>query len=372
MYRRQTKIGPLALVLCGLGSAALRASAQEAGAAVYVRSESDDTIVVAPRARVQTPAFADTKFTAVYAADIWTSASIDIRTSASRVPVTEQRDELDLSLDHELEDVTLTAAYRFSHEPDYVSNGGSGGLSYDFASNNSTIALGISGSADQVGRAGDPDFSQPSSTLGGRVSFTQVLGVGTLAQAMYEISRAGGYLASPYRRVPIGEGSCTSGTGEDGLSELCTAEVVPDERLRHAAAVEFRQLISDAWSMGAAYRIYTDTWGVLSHTARAELVLLADADTMLAARYRFYVQGPADFYQAHYAVPAPYVTSDKELSPLSSHRAAIEFDRSWRFDTDRKLSSVVSLAALFYEYTDFPPLTHMNALEFNVAMVFVP
>jgi len=371
MRRWKTKYGWLALALCSLAQART-AAGQEAGAALYVRSESDDTVVIAPRARAQTPALADTKFTAVYAADIWTSASIDIRTSASRVPVTEQRDELDFSLDHDWEDVTLTAAYRFSHEPDYVSNGGSGGFSYDFAVNNSTIALGVSGSSDQVGRAGDPSFSQASSTLGGRVSFTQVLGVGTLGQVMYELSRAGGYLASPYRRVAIGEGSCTSGTGEDGLSELCVAEVVPDERLRHAAGVELRQLISDAWSFGAAYRFYTDSWGVLSHTARAELVFLADADTILAARYRFYIQGPADFYQAHYPEPAPYVTSDKELSPLSSHRAALEFDRTWRFDADRKLSTVVSLAALFYQYTDFPPLSSMNAFEFNVAMVFVP
>ncbi|HKU43702.1 MAG TPA: DUF3570 domain-containing protein [Polyangiales bacterium] len=348
------------------------ASAQEAGAAVYVRSESDDTLVVAPRARVQSPAFADTKVTAVYAADIWTSASIDIRTSASRVPVTEQRDELDLSVDHELEDVTLTAAYRFSHEPDYVSNGGSGGFSYDFASNNSTIALGLSGSADQVGRAGYPEFAEDSSTLGARLSFTQVLGVGTVGQVMYEISRAGGYLASPYRRVAIGEGSCTSGTGENGLSPLCTPEVVPDERVRHAAAVELRQLLSDAWSAGAGYRFYTDSWGVRSHTARAELALVPEDDTILALRYRFYVQGPADFYQAHYTVPEAYVTSDKELSPLSSHRIALELDRVWRFGSDRTLSSVFSAATSFYRYTDFPPLQRMNALEFNVALVFVP
>ncbi|HKP61502.1 MAG TPA: DUF3570 domain-containing protein [Polyangiales bacterium] len=374
MRSGKTKYARIALALCSLGclAQARAAAAQEAGAAVYVRSESDDTLVVAPRARAQTPALADTKFTAIYAADIWSSASVDIRTSASRVPVTEQRDELDFSLDHEREDLTLTAAYRFSHEPDYVSNGGSGGFSYDFASNNSTIAVGVSGSSDQVGRAGDPSFSESSSTLGGRLSFTQVLGVGTLGQATYEISRAGGYLASPYRRVAIGEGSCTSGTGEDGLSELCVVEVVPDERLRHAAALELRQLISDAWSFGAAYRFYTDSWGVLSHTARAELAFLPDADTILAARYRFYIQGPADFYQAHYAEPAKYVTSDKELSPLSSHRAAIELDRTWRFDSDRKLSTIFSAAAQFYNYSDFPPLTQMTAFEFSVAMVFVP
>jgi hypothetical protein len=340
-----------------------------------VRSDDDETTVISPYARAAKKLAESTGASATYTADIWTSASIDIRSSASVQPVrpvTEQRDELDLSVDHELEDVTLTAAYRFSHEPDYVSHGGSGGFSYDFAANNSTVALGLSGSADQVGKAGDPSFASDSSTLGARLSFTQVLGVGTLGQIMYELSRASGYLSSPYRRVAIGDGSCTSAAGEDGLSALCVPEVTPSERLRHAAAVELRQAIGENWSFGAAYRFYADDWGVLSHTMRAELSLVPGADTILAARYRFYVQGPADFYRSHYEVMEPYVTSDKELSPLDSHRVALELDQTFRFAEGRTLSSVFSIAALFYSYSDFAPLKAINAYEFNVALAFVP
>jgi hypothetical protein len=122
----------------------------------------------------------------------------------------------------------------------------------------------------------------------------------------------------------------------------------------------------------AAYRFYTDSWGVLSHTVRGEIALVPDADTILALRYRFYLQGAADFYKPHYQQAEPYVTSDKELSPLHSHRIALELDRSWRFDSDRTLSSVFSLATAFYRYSDFPPLQSMTAFEFNVALVFVP
>jgi hypothetical protein len=351
-----------------------RAQAQEAAAAIYVRSDTDHTVVVAPRVRVTAPIAESTRVSATYAADVWTSASVDIMASASKVPVTEQRDELDLSIDHELEDLTFTAAYRFSNEPDYVSHGGSGGFSYDFADNNSTIALGVSGSGDKVGKAGDRQFSRATGTLGGRLSFTQVLGPGTLAQVMYDLSHVAGYQGSPYRYIPIGnDAECTSATkGQSGLSTVCVPEANPNERLRHAASIELRQALGDAVSIGAAYRLYTDDWGVLSHTIRADLAWKLDADTILSPRYRFYTQNAANHYRSRYAVPQRYVTNDKELSPLSSHRIGLELDRLWRFAGSPVLTSTISAAALFYSYDDFIPLDHITAFEFNFALVFTP
>src|SRR5690348_10972572 len=108
-------------------SASFGASAQEVGTALYVRTDSDRTTVIAPRLRGSVTIEEQTTLGVVYAVDVWTSASIDIMTSASQVPVTEQRDELNVSADHELTDVTLSLAYRYSVEPDYVSHGVSGG-----------------------------------------------------------------------------------------------------------------------------------------------------------------------------------------------------------------------------------------------------
>src|SRR5690349_18436849 len=182
-------------------------------------------------------------------------------TSASAIPVTEQRDEIDLSVDHALTDVTFTLAYRYSTEPDYVSHGVSGGLSYDFADNNSTLALGLSGSTDTVGRAGDPEFSRPVGTVGARLTFNQVLGRNTIAQAIYDLSRTSGYLSSPYRFVAIGGGACTADRLEPGLvAPLCVPEATPSERLRHAVGLSLRQALSDALAVELGYRFYTDDW----------------------------------------------------------------------------------------------------------------
>src|ERR1044071_851597 len=144
------------LLAIGCARGAHAAHADELSTAVYLRTDSDETLVVAPRLHAQLPLGEATNLDFTYAVDVWTSASIDIMTSASKVPVTEQRDEIDVGVAHELGDITLSGGYRYSTEPDYVSHGGSLGLSYDFAENNATVGAGLSGSRDSVGKAGDP------------------------------------------------------------------------------------------------------------------------------------------------------------------------------------------------------------------------
>src|SRR5262245_46082677 len=68
-------------------------AAQQAASAVYVRTDTDQTLVITPRVSVEAPVDDATRLNAAYSADVWSSASIDIRTSASR-PVTERRDEI--------------------------------------------------------------------------------------------------------------------------------------------------------------------------------------------------------------------------------------------------------------------------------------
>jgi hypothetical protein len=373
MHSRRLRVLCRALVLVCLGVAG-EGRADEVAAAVYVRTDTNNTVVVAPRVRAQAEVATDTQATVVYAVDVWTSASVDIMTSASRVPVTEQRDELNLSLDHEFEDVILTFAYRLSLEPDYVSHGGSGGFAYDFADNNATLAVGLSGSVDRVGRAGHPDFWRDAGTLGARVSFTQVLTRETLAQVMYELSRVSGYQVSPYRFVAIGgDGLCTSGVVSGaGYAPLCVPENSPGTRMRHAIAFELRHALSASTSLSGAYRFYLDDWGLSSHTLRAEGSYLPGADTVLSLRYRFYTQTAVDHYRSRYAAPQAYVTSDKELSPLTSHRIGLELDHLWSLEGGGNLTTTLSLAPIFYAYSDFIPLDSITAFEFTGGVVYMP
>src|SRR4029079_11934468 len=138
--RERERTRGLSALLCALLVwLPLLVRADALSSAVFVRTDSDHTVVISPRARVEKQLGAASTVDVSYAADVWTSASVDIRASASR-PVTEQRDELDFALSHTLEDLTLTTSYRYSVENDYESHGATGGGTLDLNDKNTTFA----------------------------------------------------------------------------------------------------------------------------------------------------------------------------------------------------------------------------------------
>lgn len=355
--------------MCVFGDSGLT-RAQLVDSSIYVRTDSDHTTVVAPRAHARTPLSQQTHLDFTYAADIWSSASIDIRASASRV-ITEQRDEVDLGLDHEFEDVTISGGYRFSTEPDYTSNGGTLGLSYDFANNNATLAFAAGASFDVVGRAGDRRFAQPLRNLNGRVAFTQVLDTDTLVQVIVEVMHAQGYNASPYRYIGIGgtDGLCWTNT-----TMLCTPEAVPEQRFRQAVALRMRHSLGDAISLGAGYRFYHDNWQLTSHTLLADISLLPADHWLVALRYRFYAQSAVSFYRSTYPRIEPgqrFYTNDKELSGLNTHRVALDLERTLMVSARGQLvRGILSAAGSIYNFSTFIPLDSIRALEITLGVGF--
>lgn len=340
----------------------LVARAQDAAsAAVYVRHDTDHTRVISPRLKLQTTVAEQTQLDLAYSVDVWTSASVDIVASASQ-PVTEQRDELNVAATHAFEDFTIGGAYRFSIEPDYESHGGSLNAAWDFANKAATLKWSAGGSADHVGRAGDPNFSESASTLTTGLTFTQVLDVNTLLQLQYDLAAVRGYQASAYRFVSFGSpGPCRAS------APLCRPERDPRERLRHALAIRARRALGTSWSLGAGYRAYLDDWGIFSHTAKADLAWAPQRRATIALSYRFYTQSAADHYKPVYSasdVNLAYFARDKELSPLASHRAALELDWVWPLrDAGAGVLTALAVAGTFYRYRDFPMLDHASALE---------
>jgi hypothetical protein len=360
-------------VLLWLASAVLGLTtthAQEAGATLYVRTDTDHTTVITPRVHAAAPIGEGTRADLVYTADVWTSASIDIRASASKA-ITERRDELRGSLSHEWQDVTLSGGYRYSYEPDYVSHSVSSNLTFDLADNSATLVIGGSASFDTVGRVGDPGFSRGTNAFTGQVGLTQVIDPQTLVQAVYEVGYADGYLASPYRYVGVGtpNGLCNSPGGSGGI-EYCLPEHNPDERMRHAVFLQGRRALSESTSLGIGYRFYIDDWRLMSHTAMADLSWAIDTDFLLTLRYRFYLQTAASQYKPNYVEIQKFMTRDKELSAFSTHKVALELERAWDVgEVGRKLRALVSVGPSIYLYQNFIPLKSISALDLTFSMV---
>ncbi|MET0388369.1 MAG: DUF3570 domain-containing protein [Polyangiales bacterium] len=345
------------------------ASAQVmAGTSVYARTDSDRTTVIAPRLHVGAPVADTTRVDLVYTADVWTSASIDIRTSASK-PVIEQRDEINTTVTQEWEDVSLSGTYRYSHEYDYISHGGTLSGSYAFAEKSATLDFRFVATFDDAGRAGDPNFNRNVRNLGARVGFTQILDSHTYVQGIYELMNAHGFNSSAYRYIGLGSPNGLCG----GMALYCIPENNPNDRVRHALAASLRRAVGDKLSFGVGYRFYLDSWDVMSHTALLDLSYTPTPEWVVALRYRFYMQNEASHYKRVFAssdIGLQYYSNDKELSAFMSHRVALDLEKSFEIDDQgHQLNVVLSLAPSLFLYNNYAPLSSIRAFETTLATV---
>lgn len=366
------------VALCGLLLLlASRAGAQTAvtpqtSASVYVRTDTDQTTVISPRLQARAPITESTSAELVYAVDVWSSASIDIRTSASKA-VTEQRDEIDASLTQELPDTRLTGSYRYSTEPDYESHTAALAVERDFADKSTVIGASASLGFDSVGQVNEPLFEEHLRTIGARVSGLQLIDQYTFVQLEYELGNARGYQASPYRFIGIGtsDGTCEVSEPEQ-IIVYCPRETNPELRVRHAIALRARRAIITPLSVGADYRFYIDSWDVQSHTMGVDVTVLPAEHTSLGLRYRFYTQTAAKHYRTRYEEERDdgLYTRDKELSPLDSHKLALDAEQTFVMDArGRTLRALLSIGPVFYTYSDYLLLDSITALDATLSLV---
>jgi hypothetical protein len=103
----------------------------------------------------------------------------------------------------------------------------------------------------------------------------------------------------------------------------------------------------------------------------AEANWLPDEDSQVTARYRFYWQDEADFYQPVYALGAEigYLTRDRELSPMSTHRLVLAYERTFDLTAAgpaTTLTLVVGGSVL--DYRDFVGLDVVGALDASLSL----
>lgn len=346
----------LFVVSCG-GHAA---KVTDAASSVYVRSDTDATTIVAPLAHIAA-AVDQTTFGATYSIDAWTGASVDVVTAATKA-IHEKRNEVNANLGQTLGSLSLSLNYRLSYETDYLSHGLTLGLRKDFAKKNTTFSLDLLGSADQVGRSGDPGFSQSVSTSGVRAALAQILDRNTIAEIGWQTTFIDGYQASPYRFVAIGDiGTC------DSNAPYCIPEHVPDTRTRNALTLRARRALGPSVSFGLDYRFYFDTWGIMSHALQPDLAWrLTDSQT-LTLRYRYSTQSEALFYQPRYynlAMTNGYVTRDRKLSALYNNEVGAQYlHRIENDDGDRVISWGLRSTFSRVDYLAYVGLDYVWAVE---------
>lgn len=242
-----------------------------------------------------------------YYVDMVSNASIDVVTTAS--PYKETRNEYSLGADYVYQDALITLGTTRSREPDYISNTTNLDVSEEVFGGLTTVSLGFSRGADQVGKK-DIGFFDRATHWKYRVGLTQILTPRWLASVNAEAIADSGFLGSPYRAARV----------------FGAAVAERNPRTRSSRAIKFSSLydISDVVgggsrsSLRSEYRYFWDNWAIKAHTLELGYSRYF-GDKWLAEGFgRFYKQSAALFYSDNAQTETTYVSRNRQLSAFNS------------------------------------------------------
>jgi Protein of unknown function (DUF3570) len=269
-----------------------------------------------------------------YLVDVVSAASVDIVSTASP-HWTEVRHAGSVAGSMALDPFTVGALGVISREPDYLSLTAGATLGFDLLDKNLSPYFAFSREADSVGRTDLPhEYWKTKNVTNLQAGLTVVLGRATIGSVQWDGSFERGYLAKPYRYVPLFAPGTSAAVGPgasiDAVNRL-RLNVRPDEQLpsardRYALSGHLAHRYASS-TLRLDERLYTDSWGLLASTS--ELRYIMDLATWLELwpHLRYHFQSAVSFWQRAYeAVPGPNGTlgvpvirvGDRELSPLQT------------------------------------------------------
>ena len=281
--------------------------------------------------------------------------------------------------------VGLGIAGGFSHEPDYLSLGGGGTLSVDLLEKNITPFIGGSYGHDDVGRTGLPKAYWHTLQKGTvQVGATFVVDKSTIAAVTADGIFERGYLAKPYRYIPLFAPGAAA-TIRPGASiaevnalrlDLRPVDALPDARDRYALSGRIAHRF-DRSTLRADERLYHDSWGMWASTTDARFSIDVGERFLIWPHARLHVQDGIDFWQRAYeatlapdgtpAVPR-YRTGDRELGPLYTWTAGGGVRALVVRGQRQSWTLTFEMEGIFSHYLDALYITRRSALFGNLSL----
>ena len=214
---------------------------------------------------------------------------------------------------------TISPQFAYSKESDYESIGVAVTDAIEFNQKNTTLVLGISHDFDRV----MPSFwtsSKPKDTTDFLIGVNQLLDPKTVLTVNFTFSTSDGYLADPYKGVRF-----------DGYPD--PTAIFPEKRpgykteeIGFVSLTHFFDRLNG--SAEVSYRLYHDSFDILSHTVAAQWYQKLGKHLILSPMFRFTDQSAASFYGVRFPgdpsdpaspVPIPnYYSADYRLSSLQT------------------------------------------------------
>ena len=381
------------LTLCAIAAPALGGVLPEDRADVlWHLYKGGDITIQGPSVLVRKKVGDNLSLSANYYEDMISSASIDVKLSAS--PYHEKRQQWSAGADYLHGKSTYSAGFITSKEPDYKANTSYFAVSQDMFGDLTSLTLGYRRGWDRVYKdqrnsvTGQIETetifngnTRPATVdhRGYSLSLSQILTRNAILGFNYELLTDQGYLANPYRKIRyLSPGQGTGFTLAD--------QVYPNTRTSHAASAQLKYYLPYRAALTGQYRFFHDTWGIVAHTAELDYTHPVWKRWIFDGSLRYYTQKHADFYsdlfpRANYQ---NFMGRDRELAAFHSY--TLGAGASWQFAMPGvpslgKNSLNVRVDHLVVDYSDFrnallagtygagnEPLYKLNA---NIFQVFV-
>jgi len=207
------------------------------------------------------------------------------------------------TIEHVINDYTLTFEYAHSKEDDYRSNAVTGKVSREFNQKNTTVTGGVAVAFDEVLAT---DFTnnfenRDKDTLDFSVGISQIVTRNTLVDVNLGYGRSTGYLSDPYRRISQIRTVVVDGPfGPIPVTDTFDyAENRPDEQHRFVAKASVRQYFEKVdGALKFSYRFFANSDSVEGHTLELKWIQQLGAQWSVTPYLRYYQQSEADFYYA--------------------------------------------------------------------------
>lgn len=273
------------------------------------------------------------------AQDVLTSASSEVKTYSSRGVIEDVRNELQLNYEAQIPDGTLSLGLITSDEKDYHSKIVSAGGSREFFTKNTVVGFGLSSGQDQILATANSTFNETMNHQIYSISLSQILSKISLIQLLYDFRVENGYIASPYRKAKVINGSAIIALNENH----------PRTRNRHAIGIKYN-FYSEDWKMSFAtsYRLYQDSWDVLSNTLEERITRELSRKFELSGSVRYYTQKKAKFYQDYYYTdPGVFYSGNNTLATYDA--ISIGVRPAYQLNDKMNLSLKIEYYTQFFE-----------------------
>jgi hypothetical protein len=345
--------------LCLVGAPALAGVLPEDRADVlYHNYDGGGITIQGPSVLVRKKVGDNLSFSANYYEDMISSASVDVKLSAS--PYHETRKQESFSVDYLHGKSTYTAGYIHSKEPDYKSDTAYYSISQDMFGDLTTVSLGYRRGWDNVFRdikvdgviENDPTFHQQADHRGYTLGLSQILTRNAILDLNYEVLTDQGYLGSPYRKIRYFDPTVA------GKEFTLADQIYPGTRTSNAASAALKYFLPYRAAVTGQYRYFRDTWGIVGHTAELDYTQPAFGNWIFDGSVRFYRQNAASFYSDLFprADYSNFMARDRELAAF--HSLTLGVGASYEFHVPRapwinKSSLNIHYNRLMIDYSDF-------------------